>query len=143
MPEASIADLLAGSLVPPPPALPPHLQAYVDEGPAEQKPERLKLALASLAGPAPTPPPAPVPVVDVTPPIVNTPSTITVTPVGTFTPIGPVVATPAVTPEAPKRTRGRPATPNSLKLLEACATGGQTPEQAREYLAIAEGIEAK
>lgn len=128
MPEASIADLLAGSLVPPPPALPPHLQAYVDEGPAEQKPERLKLALASLAGPAPTPPPAPVPVVDVTPP-----NAVMPTP----------VATPAVMPEAPKRTRGRPATPNSLKLLEACAAGGQTPEQAREYIAIAEGIEAK
>lgn len=41
----------------------------------------------------------------------------------------------------PKRGRGRPATPARVKMLEACAAGGLSADQAAEYLALIDGEE--
>lgn len=119
MPEASIADLLAGATPPPPPVLPSHLQQYVDSLPAEQQAEGMRLALASLAGQAPpTPPPAP-------PVVIEAPVVVTTTP-------------PATPPaEPPKRKRGRPPVSATLQIIVAGLTGGATLDTIKACIELA------
>jgi hypothetical protein len=130
------------------PTLPPALQQWVDAHPPEQREQATAAAQEHLranpslavevvqANPTPAPPvampAAPGPVIETT--VVET------------TPAQPIVTVdlakvdpqPKTEPASPKRGRGRPAKGAAQTLLEACAAGGQTPDAAREYLALLE-----
>lgn len=112
------------------PAYPPHIQALIDSPPPGLDVTATVAAWnASQAAGGPVAPTAPAPSV-VSAPVVSAP-------VAGTAPTAPAT----VTAPAATRGRGRPATPAAIKLLGECASGGQTPAHAREYLEILAGVE--
>src|SRR5690606_9254308 len=120
------ANVAGAPAAPTTPALDPAVEAWIATLPAEQQDAVRQQALASMTAAPQTP------VVPVTAPVVAPPQAPPQAP-----PPMPA-APPAEPPKAPSssRGRGRPSKSGAMKLLESCAAGGQSIENARAYLVL-------
>lgn len=120
------ANVAGAPAAPTTPALDPAVEAWIATLPAEQQDAVRQQALASMTAAPQTP------VVPVAAPVVAPPQAPPVP-----------AAPPAEPPKAPSssRGRGRPSKSGSMKLLESCAAGGQSIENARAYLDLLAELE--